>query len=140
MKYVYDSSAAVKTVLPEADSDKANDVVDQFRRGLHELLAPEVFPLEAANSLTRAARRGRITGPQAWGGWLAIMADSPLLLPSLPLMPRAIDLSLKERIGVYDCVYVALAEREGCELVTADDKLLKNLGPRFPFIIPLSSL
>jgi len=44
------------------------------------------------------------------------------------------------RIGFYDCLYVALAEREGCELVTADDKLLKNLRPTFPFILALSSM
>lgn len=44
------------------------------------------------------------------------------------------------RIGVYDCVYVALAEREGCELVTADAKLVSALGVTYPFIIPLSSL
>jgi predicted nucleic acid-binding protein len=28
-----------------------------------------------------------------------------------------------DRIGVYDCLHVALAEREGCDLVTADDRL-----------------
>jgi predicted nucleic acid-binding protein len=44
------------------------------------------------------------------------------------------------RHSVYDCLYVALAEREKCELVTADDKLIKNLTPQFPFIVPLSSL
>lgn len=44
------------------------------------------------------------------------------------------------RIGVYDCLYVALAERENCEPVTADDKLLKNLGTQLPFIVLLSAL
>jgi hypothetical protein len=34
---------------------------------------------------------------------------------------------------------VALAEREGCELVTADQKSIKNLAPYFPFIVPLAS-
>jgi len=33
-----------------------------------------------------------------------------------------------------------LAEREKCELITADDKLLKNLQPQFPFLVLLSSL
>jgi hypothetical protein len=32
------------------------------------------------------------------------------------------------------------AEREHCELVTADDKLVKNLQTSFPFIKSLSSL
>jgi hypothetical protein len=37
-------------------------------------------------------------------------------------------------------LYVALAEREGIELVTADDKLIKNLQATFPFIVSLASL
>ena len=68
------------------------------------------------------------------------VASPPSLLPSLPLSIRAIDLSSQLRIGVYDCLYVALAEREKCDFVTADDKLVKSLQPSFPFIIPLSSL
>ena len=42
--------------------------------------------------------------------------------------------------SVYDAIYVALAERESCELVTADDKLVKNLQPQFPFIRSLASM
>jgi predicted nucleic acid-binding protein len=41
---------------------------------------------------------------------------------------------------VYDALYVALAEREGCELVTADDKLVNALQSKMPFVIPLANL
>jgi len=37
-------------------------------------------------------------------------------------------------------LYVALAEQEGCELVTTDARLLNNLQAQFLFIVPLSSL
>jgi predicted nucleic acid-binding protein len=60
--------------------------------------------------------------------------------PCLPLLPRAYAISSQARIGVYDCVYVALAERESCEFITADDKLVKNLQGQFPFIMPLASM
>ena len=56
-----------------------------------------------------------------------------------PLTPRAIEIWSRMRVGVYDCLYVALAERERCELVTADDKLLKTLKPQFPFILDLKT-
>ena len=36
-------------------------------------------------------------------------------------------------------MYVALAERENCELVTADTRLY-NLQPYFPFVTSLASL
>lgn len=42
--------------------------------------------------------------------------------------------------GFYDCLCVALAEREGCEPVTGDDRLVQNLQAQFPFIVPLAAL
>ncbi len=36
--------------------------------------------------------------------------------------------------------WVALAEREGCELLTADLKLINNLQPTFSSITSLASL
>lgn len=38
------------------------------------------------------------------------------------------------------CLYVALAEREGCQLVTADVRLVSSLHTLFPFIVALASL
>jgi len=55
-------------------------------------------------------------------------------------MLRALRIASQAGIGVYDCLYVALAEREGCELVTADVRLINSLQPSYPFIIALASL
>jgi predicted nucleic acid-binding protein len=140
MRYVLDSSVAFKWEVPEVDADRAVRLRDESRQGLHELIAPDVFPVELAHALTRAERQGRIAPYGGWVLWQFIMADCPTLHPYLPLMPRAYQLSSHYRIGVYDCLYVALAEREGCELVTADARLVTNLRPAFPFVAPLSAL
>ncbi len=140
MRCVLDSSVAVKTVLVEVDSDKASLLLDERGLGLHDFLAPDIFHVELAHALTRAERQSRITPAESWSGWQAIMADSPLLVESLPLMTRAYDISSSMRVGIYDCLYVALAELEGCELLTADDKLVRNLQSTFPFVISLSSM
>jgi predicted nucleic acid-binding protein len=140
MKYVLDSSVAFKWAVPETDSGKAIQLRDDARNAVHELLAPDVFPVEVAHALTRAERQLRIVAPAGWAAWLSIMNDAPRLQLAVALMPRAYAISSQMRIGVYDCLYVALAEREGCEFVTADDRLVRNLQARFPFIVPLSSL
>jgi predicted nucleic acid-binding protein len=140
MKYVLDSSVAFKWEVVEVDSDKAVRPRDETKAGLHELLSPDILPVEVAHSMTRAERQRRVSVAEGWKFWLGIMADCPPLFPASPLLPRAYQISSAERIGVYDCLYVALAEQEGCELVTADDRLVKNSSPKFPFIIPLSSL
>jgi hypothetical protein len=44
MKYILDASVAFKWEVFEADSDKANRLRDDFRNGIHELLAPDFFP------------------------------------------------------------------------------------------------
>jgi predicted nucleic acid-binding protein len=123
MNYILDSSVAFKWFVPETDMHKAIAVRDDFRAGLHELLAPDVFPFEIAHALTRAERQGRIPAADA----LRLLADAlntlPMLHPGLPLLPRATELSSQARIGVYDCLYVALAEREQCRVVSADQRL-----------------
>jgi predicted nucleic acid-binding protein len=49
-------------------------------------------------------------------------------------------ISSQTRSAVWDCLYVALSEREQCQMVTADDRLVNNLQSQFPFIRHLSSL
>jgi predicted nucleic acid-binding protein len=138
MKYVIDSSTAVKWVLPEIDSDKADALRIHFRNGVHELQAPDIFTVEAAHALTRAERQGWVSVGDARKLLLDILTTPPKLIPIMPFLLRAVDISSAMRTGVYDCVYVALAEREKCEFVTADDKLVKNLQAQFPFVQHLS--
>jgi predicted nucleic acid-binding protein len=64
MKYVLDSNAALKWVLRESDSDKARQLRAEYQQQVHELLAPDVFPIEAAHALARSKRRGIITRAQ----------------------------------------------------------------------------
>ena len=140
MRYILDSNIALKWVLAEPDTTPARQLRADFQNALHDLLAPDVFSVEIAHALTRAERQGRIATSQAGYLWADIMSTPPQLVPSGPLLPRAIRISSSERAGVYDCLYVALAEREGCELLTADDKLIKMFQPIFACIKPLSSL
>jgi predicted nucleic acid-binding protein len=140
MKAVLDSSAALQTVLPEPDTAKAIRLIDEYRNGVHELLTPDIFPLETLNALSKAERQNRIPAGSGYALWQTIMADSPTFHPHFQLLARAYAISTTTKSAVYDCLYVALAEREGCELVTADVKLIKNLQAQFPFIVSLSAL
>ena len=57
MKYVLDSNISLKWVLTEADSDKARQLRGEFQNQIHELLAPDVFPVEVAHGLAKAERQ-----------------------------------------------------------------------------------
>jgi predicted nucleic acid-binding protein len=140
MRYALDISAALCWVLPRPASPRAVRLRDEFRRGVHDLIAPSIFPAEAANALTKAERQKLIPVGQAVVLLADILATPPVLYPYEPLLARALNISSRTRGGLYDCLYVALAERDGCELVTDDQKLIASLGPRFPFVVPLASL
>jgi predicted nucleic acid-binding protein len=140
MKYVLDLCVAFKTLLVEQNSDKAQRLSEGYQNNVHELLSPDVFAVEIAHAITRAERQGRISPAEGARLLTDMLNRLPAVHASLPLLPRAYHISSDARIGVYDCLYVALAEREACELVTSDEKLIRNLQPRFPFILPLASL
>ena len=141
MKYVVDASIGFKWLVIEPLTDKARRLRDGFRNAVHELLAPDRFSTEVANALAVAERRGRI--PAGPGVLLLrdLLNTLPAIHPSLPdLLPRGYAISVQTQTSVYDCLYVALAERERCQLVSADDRLVRTLQPHFPFVISLASL
>jgi predicted nucleic acid-binding protein len=141
MTYVSDASIALKWVLTEPDTARALRLRDDFDAGVVDLMAPDVFPAEVGHALAKAERRKIIPVGIGIVHLADVLRTLPRLYPSLPdLLPRAFEIASQYRIGVYDCLYVALAEREGCEFVTADDRLVKNLRGQFPFILPLASL
>ena len=138
MRYVLDASIGIKWVMNDVDSVEARGLRDKYRSQIPDLISPDSFPLEAAHALAKAERRGIVT--DAVQLWVELMLNSPNLVPCMPLMLRALRIAQQARIGVYDCLYVALAERERCELVTADTRLLNSLKPTYPFIVWLASL
>jgi predicted nucleic acid-binding protein len=123
MKYVLDSSVALKWVLPERDTGKAIALRDDYRNNVHTLVAPSTFPVEIAHALTRAERKGILKPPEATQRLIDLLSTLPQLYPYLTLLPRAVEISSQARIGVYDCLYIALSEQEQCEFVTADQRL-----------------
>jgi predicted nucleic acid-binding protein len=126
MRYVIDASVGFKWEVIEPLSDKAQRLRDDFRNGVCDLLAE---------------RRGTILPGQGTLFLADLLTTLPRLHASIPdLVPRAYAIAELMYATVYDCLYVALAEREGCQLITADDKLVRKLQPRFPFVVPLSSL
>jgi predicted nucleic acid-binding protein len=140
MKYVLDASVALKWVLPETDSDKANNLRNAFVAGTYDLVAPDVFPSEVVHGLTRAERKNEIAVGEASLLLADVLTTLPGLVPVLPhLIARAVDLSSTERHSAYDCLYMALAESENCEFVTADGSLIKKLGAKYTYIRALAT-
>ena len=69
-----------------------------------------------------------------------IVRAAPVLLSTQPLLLRAMAIAVSTGRAVYDSVYLALAEAEGCELVTADDQFARGIRSVFPFVVSLAAM
>lgn len=122
MSWVVDASVAVKWVIPEVLSDAA----DRVRDGEDDILAPDLLLVEVANALWRKTAAKEISPREADAAFELVRGSGIDLHPTGPLLSRAMDVARRLSHPVYDCVYLALAERERAAFVTADHRLLRR--------------
>src|SRR6266481_1063302 len=134
MKYVLDASVPACSPLKPSDC-----AMNTSGKSMNCSLPPS-SSMKWPAALTKAERQKDIAVGQAAPLYAKVMNSPPVLIAHAPLIARAIDISSRTRSGYYDCLYVALAEREGCQLITADQKSVNNLAPHFSFIVPLATL
>lgn len=126
MRMVLDASVAVKWLLPEEDSEKARHVFSEWNAGRIDLVAPSLLPAEAASALWKKVRKKEVDkGRAAQLFWEFQHLNVPLV-PADGLVFSALDFAFLYGHPVYDCIYVALAVRERCRLLTADDAIVRR--------------
>ncbi len=122
---VVDASVAAKWLLPAAGEtlrDEANHLLERYVERDLQLLAPDLIGAEIGNVLWKAVRRNRISAANAE---TSLRRFTELSIPALQI-------SITCGRSFYDSLYVALAHTTRTELVTADERLVKALGSRFP--------
>ena len=96
--------------------------------GGDELHAPDLIHAELANVIWKRHGRGEIDDAEA-RELLADILRLPLqITPSVELVEPALELALRTRRTVYDCLYLALAVRTSSTMITADKRLTNALS------------
>jgi predicted nucleic acid-binding protein len=122
-RVVVDASVAVKWFVEEVYTEAAQRLLG----GDFEMLAPDLVRAEVGNVLWKKWRRDEIAA-EAVGGILLDFERLPLRIEtSEPLMATAWTVARLYERSFYDGLYVALARRAGCPLVTADRRLRNAL-------------
>ena len=132
---VVDASVAAKWLLPAAGEnlrDEANHLLERYVERDLQLLAPDLIGAEIGNVLWKAVRRNRISAANAENSLRRFTELSIPVVPSADLLVRSLQISVTCDRSFYDSLYVALALTTRTELVTADERLVKALGSRFP--------
>ena len=117
---VVDASVALKWLIEEDGSEAALSL------RAHDLCAPSLLRIEVDNVFRTLAGRGAVTA-QAAADLFALFQTAPVTIvePDDALERRALDLALALSHPVYDCLYLALAERLARQVVTADRRFLR---------------
>ena len=92
-------------------------------------IVPSIWPLEVANVLVVAERRGRLREPASLR-FLALLGELPILVDravTAPLVPSLVALARRHRLSAYDAAYLDLAQREAAPLATRDRALRRAM-------------
>ena len=140
MTRVIDASVACKWFFNEPLAAEAHRLAEADAT----FVAPDMILAECANAAWRRVREDTITPAHA----RAFLGSLPLwfewLTPAAELHQPAFEMAYALGHPVYDCLYLALADREQSPVVTADRafaervarsrwrNLIENLGDRTP--------
>lgn len=125
---VVDASVVAKWIIPEEHSEEA-----RLLRSRHErLIAPDILPLEMGRVLLKKHRRGELTVGELRQPLVAALSGTIRFHRMLGLLAVAMEIEIEYQRDPFDAVYVALALRERCTLVTADRVLYDAMSGPFP--------
>ena len=120
---VVDASLAVKWLVPEEHSDKADALGRLWSRQGTRRAAPYFMPVEVANALHRRVVRAELSVHDGVRLIAGLLSSGLELYETPHLHGRALELATRLKQGaVYDALYLALAETLNCELWTADER------------------
>lgn len=126
---VVDASIVVDWVAPDVGADgDAVRLLTRLADAASVLYAPRLLLEEVANALLTGCRRQRWSGAEADEAYQRLRRLPITVVDQAVDRDRAWDLSRRyDEHPLYDMVYVALAERLGDRLYTADDRLTRRL-------------
>ncbi len=119
MSAVVDACVAVQWVLREELSDRANALRDE-----EGLIAPSLIAAEIGSAIWKAVRWAGVPPAAAAAAMSAALTPFDALIGEETLCGRALELSIALKHPIYDCFYMALAERENAPLVSFDETMI----------------
>lgn len=127
-----DASVAVKSALPEADSELARALLTEVIREGRRMVAPRHFEAEVTSAVHKRCRDGLITSAKAHELLDALDALSVELVSLPGLAHRALDVSAGLDLKYpYDAFHLAIGELLDCEVWTADARFHAAASPGY---------
>jgi predicted nucleic acid-binding protein len=138
---VVDTSLALKWIYDEKDSPIALSLLAEWTGKKMKIKVPSLLAYEITNSLYQQVRNGKSTFDSARQNLMDILPKGMrfVFLPDFSLNIRALELTHHFGLpATYDAHYLALAERENCDLWTADMRMWRAVKDQLPWVHLLS--
>lgn len=114
----------------EEYTEKAFEILNLHLHKLNVVVAPDILLYELANVW---ATKTSLTETEVIINLNQLKKHALVVIPvDFALLEKAMTLSKKQHISVYDAAYVVLAKTKKCDFITADAKLVKNVN--LPFV------
>ena len=120
-RLVIDASVAVKWVVPEPDSDRAEALLD------HALMAPDLLFAECANVLWKKVQRGELSKGEADIAAQTLEQADIAIASTRGHLASAMAIAVELDHPAYAAVYLSVAQAAELRLVTADDRLIRKV-------------
>jgi len=129
LRAVVDASVAVKIFVPEALSAQAQEIFARFaQEDGAELIVPDLFFIECANVFWKWVIRSAYPSKDAREHLQDLTGLGLTMIPAQVVAEEALGIALEHRITAYDACYVAAAAQLKLSLVTADEKLARQVA------------
>ncbi len=132
---VVDASLALAWVVSEPTSAEARALLNGWERRGTTRIVPALFASEISSGLLKRRRRGVMSIEDARRAAADVLSSVTVVPDDLALAPRALEMA--DGLGLwkaYDSLYLALAEREGCELWTGDERFSNLAQGAYPWV------
>ena len=127
---IIDASLGIKVVIPNPLQEHHRDLIGRLLKQGYRLMAPVLWGYETTSVVCKAVHFEQLTlaeGQEALTELAALAVD--LIVPDWEQTQRAFDWTIRlKRAASYDSFYLALAESTGCDLWTADRRLVNAVN------------
>jgi len=124
---VLDTSVVAKWFFDEERTDRAVALLEDLLAGDARIHVPSSLFYELANVVW--SRRGpTFTERQAREVWAELVTLPLSVHDESAVLPEALTFAVHHGVTVYDAVFVVLARQVGCDLVTDDRTLWKQVA------------
>ncbi|MBE9191933.1 type II toxin-antitoxin system VapC family toxin [Gloeocapsopsis crepidinum LEGE 06123] len=134
MLLVIDSSVLAKWLFPEPLQSQARALRQDWESSTVELIAPNLMFVEVGNIIWKKQRLGLITQEEATSSILDLLDLEIPTVESQVILAEAYSLAECFDRTVYDALYLALAQVNSANMITADLRLYNAVASKLDFV------